>query len=191
MEQDKRALRAEILDRISKENPNFYPAADCKIMQNILQLEEYQRAANVFLYISVGWEVDTEALVRSAFEAGKRVCVPVCSGNGVMYAAELSRPDLLVRGRYGIPTAPDGAPVVEPERLDFILVPGLGFDPEGRRLGRGGGYYDRYLSRVAEGTAKVGVCRQAQFLDAVPSQAHDQTVDWVVTEVCALCTKTQ
>jgi 5-formyltetrahydrofolate cyclo-ligase len=74
------------------------------------------------------------------------------------------------------------APAVAPAAIAVILVPGLAFTPGGQRLGRGGGYYDRYLAALPAGTLKIGVCFGFQIVGALPTEPHDQTVDVVVTE---------
>jgi len=74
------------------------------------------------------------------------------------------------------------AHVVPPAEIDFILVPGLAFNPRGQRLGRGGGYYDRYLALLPSTTCKIGVCFASQIVEAMPTDAHDQRVDAVATE---------
>jgi 5-formyltetrahydrofolate cyclo-ligase len=74
------------------------------------------------------------------------------------------------------------ARVVPPEEIDVILVPGLAFTRLGQRLGRGGGYYDRYLASLPAKTLKIGVCFGFQIVDALPTESHDQAVAAVVTE---------
>lgn len=76
----------------------------------------------------------------------------------------------------------DLAPVVPPEAVDLFLVPGLAFTPDGRRLGRGGGYYDRLLARRAIGSTAIGICFAVQLLESLPTEPHDQRVDAVITE---------
>ncbi len=92
-------------------------------------------------------------------------------------------PDALVTGACGArePVA-DAATRLAPGDADMILVPGLAFDRAGRRLGRGGGYYDRLLADPALRARRVGVCFACQFVDAVPVEGHDARVDCVVTE---------
>jgi 5-formyltetrahydrofolate cyclo-ligase len=74
------------------------------------------------------------------------------------------------------------APAVQPTEIDVILVPGLAFTRRGQRLGRGGGYYDRYLASLPAETLKIGVCFGFQIFESLPTESHDQTVDGVVTE---------
>ena len=74
------------------------------------------------------------------------------------------------------------APIVEPAEIGIILVPGLAFTRQGHRLGRGGGYYDRYLAQLPSTTFKLGVCFSIQIVPALPIEPHDQPMDAVVTE---------
>lgn len=71
---------------------------------------------------------------------------------------------------------------LDPARLDVVLVPGLGFTADGRRLGQGGGHYDRFLPRLDDRCLTMGVCFAEQILDDLPTEAHDRRVDIVVTD---------
>ena len=70
---------------------------------------------------------------------------------------------------------------IETKKIDFIIVPGIGFSPDGTRLGRGGGYYDRYLETTLEQTLKIGVAFSLQIIDEIPSQTHDIPVNRLIT----------
>ena len=95
--------------------------------------------------------------------------------------------DELEPDAYGIPAPKDACPVLEREKIDLILVPGLCFDSKGNRLGQGGGYYDRYLNRTR--AVRVGVCHDFALLDAVPTQTHDARRDGVVTPKHTIVTR--
>ena len=86
----------------------------------------------------------------------------------------------LVPGRFGIPEPPRGAQILLPQPCDLMLVPALAYDRTGRRLGRGGGYYDRFLARVD--CCTVGLIRAAFLLDALPAEWNDMPVSAVITE---------
>ena len=93
--------------------------------------------------------------------------------------------DELEPDAYGIPAPKDACPVLEREKIDLILVPGLCFDSKGNRLGQGGGYYDRYLAQARQaGTAvpTVALCREMLVMPSLPGGVHDQRVDFVITE---------
>lgn len=91
-------------------------------------------------------------------------------------------PDDLAPGFRRIPEPPRDAPAVALEAIDLIAVPGLGFDAEGRRLGQGGGYYDRLLADPRRRAVTVGVGFACQIIDRVPVDGHDVALDVVVTE---------
>jgi 5-formyltetrahydrofolate cyclo-ligase len=146
-----------------------------KACAHLTALSAYKNAQKVFCYYSVGGEVDTLALIERMRSDGKTVCLPAILGSGIM---EARRMDRLVAGLYGIPS-PEG-PIVPPEEIDLIVVPGLAFDRLCHRLGRGGGYYDRYLPKCRGVT--VGLAYEFQMADSLPLEAHDAQLDFVATE---------
>lgn len=87
------------------------------------------------------------------------------------------------RGGFGV-WEPDveTTQVLKPEELSVILLPGLFFTREGARLGRGGGFFDRYLKRTSAATLRVGVALEWQLVDSLPLEPHDQRMDWLITE---------
>jgi len=178
---EKKLLRKIHMEKLARLESSAMREADGKICSHVLELDEYKNAEKVFLYLSVGSEVDTYGVLRNAWEAGKEVYVPVCVGGGIMHATRLYCEEELVDGRYGIPTAPAENPVISPKELDFILVPGVCFDKTGNRLGRGGGYYDRYLAQELSAQL-VGVCRSEQLICELSADEHDKRVDAVITE---------
>jgi 5-formyltetrahydrofolate cyclo-ligase len=97
-----------------------------------------------------------------------------------MVARAIGSLDDLVPGKFGIPAPREGLRNVERDEIDLMLVPAVAFDEEGRRLGRGGGYYDRYLSGFAGPT--VGLAREKLLCPAVPTEPHEMRVRFVVTE---------
>lgn len=178
---EKKLLRKIHMEELARLPEDKMRQADCKICENILQLKEYKEAKKVFLYVSVGKEVDTRRLISEALKDGKEVYIPICQGGGIMHAARLENENELIDGRYGIPTVSEENEITKPHMLDFVLVPGVCFDRNGNRLGRGGGYYDRYLAKPM--TAKlVGVCRSSQLLDHMDVCEHDRKVDVIVSD---------
>lgn len=156
-------------------------AADEVIAEKFFGLAEYRKATCVLLYLSVGYEVDTYQIVKNALAENKRVCVPRCLGGGVMHAVEITSLEELEPGMYGILEPPKEAPMILPKQLDLILVPGMAFDRSRNRLGRGAGYYDRYLEQAPQAVT-VGICRTSRLFDTVPCELHDRAVDILITE---------
>ncbi len=160
---------------------SYIDSADKAIAALTAGMTEFQRAGVLFTYYSIEREVDTRALIDMAFEAGKRVALPVTEADGVMYFAAFRPEELLHKGRFkGIPEPGPTAERLTPEAKDVFIVPALCFDPMGYRLGYGGGYYDRYLA--AHVCVTVGLCREKTVVDEVPRGPYDLPVQYLVTE---------
>lgn len=180
---DKKAMRKMILAKIKNISEQDIKISNCKILNNILQLDVYTTAHTIFVYISVAYEVDTYRLISHALENGKRIVIPRCERGGIMDAVQLTSVNDLVPDRFGIPSAPSDSAIISPDEIDLIVVPAVAFDKYGNRLGRGGGYYDRYLARLPKYVSTVGVCREIQMVDDIDMDKHDHDVDIVVTEL--------
>ncbi len=155
--------------------------ADEKIENNLLYVPEYIDAVKVFVYCGVGDEVKTDGIIKRLFADGKRVFVPLCYGSGEMDAVEIDSLSDVVKGRYGIPEPIDNSRKISPSELDMIIVPGIAFGEDGTRLGRGAGYYDRYIEKAVNAKL-VALCRTSNLLPTVPHEAHDKAVDVIVTD---------
>ena len=175
---EKAALRADLRARLSQSDPAENAACDVRITQRVLSLPAFQAAERIFAYCSVVPEVDTHAILAQARRRGKTVALPVTQPEGRMQFARYD--GVLVPGRYGIPEPPRSAQVMLPQPGDLVLVPALAYDRAGRRLGRGGGYYDRFLSCVD--CCTVGLIRAAFLFDTLPAEWNDVPVSAVITE---------
>ncbi len=180
----KKAVRKEMRQRIAALDEKELAKSDEAIYNNVSALPELREAETVFLYLSVGHEVDTRKLIDSLVRAGKQVALPVSLPEGEMYFARYS-PDTMQDGTVvPIPEPDASAPRLEPKDGDVILVPGLSYDREGYRLGQGGGYYDRFLG--SHDLVSVGLARDALLMERVPREAHDKGVTCLVTETQVL-----
>lgn len=175
---EKAALRAQLRARLSQSDAAENAACDVRITQRVLSLPAFQAAERIFAYCSVVPEVDTHAILAQARRRGKTVALPVTQPDGKMQFARYD--GALVPGRFGIPEPPRGAQILLPQPCDLMLIPALAYDRTGRRLGRGGGYYDRFLARVD--CCTVGLIRAAFLLDALPAEWNDVPVSAVITE---------
>ena len=176
--EEKAALRADIQRRLSQRDPADNAMCDVRITQYVLSLPEFQAAERVFAYCSAVPEVDTHPILAQARRRGKTVALPVTQPDGQMQFARYD--GALVPGRYDIPEPPRSAQVMLPQPGDLILVPALAYDRAGRRLGRGGGYYDRYLVRTR--AVKAVICRERIMHADIPVEPHDQLMDMVISE---------
>lgn len=148
-----------------------------------------------------GREPDVLPLMRQALASGARVALPRVSGDSMAFHLVESADGPCVSGAFGIREPPESAPVLFPRKPDqpdaspaiafpvLVLVPGLAFTLRGERLGRGGGYYDRFLSAFLgyfrdrrAGISLAGVCWSEQLFDSLPVETHDVRVDCLYTE---------
>ena len=154
-----------------------------RVCRHFLSTVGLPAGAAISAYIPVGSELDVLPLARAAHGSGHEVGMPVVvARNQPLVFRAWSPCDSLESGAWNIPVpAASAAPVVP--RL--LLVPMLAFDAAGYRLGYGGGFYDRTLQELQSNDRKVtavGVCYAGLEVDAVPRQAHDARLDWIVTE---------
>ncbi len=177
---EKRILREEF-KKYRREMPKQEKASkDFEILNRIVALPEYKNAKMLLTYVSTDIEVDTKALIEGALLDGKTVLVPRCvDGKIDMKFYKISSLSDLKPGAFG---------VLEPENCEEItefsdavcILPGLGFDLKGYRLGYGKGYYDRFLAGF---TGKnIGVCYNICLKSLIPHGKYDRMVDVLVTE---------
>ncbi len=153
------------------------------ICERIRSLEEFRRAAVVMVYLPIRLEVDTEPLIRAAWDAGKTVLAPKVNWRRRRLApVEFhSLDEGLVPGRYGI-REPVGGEAFPPESIDLVIVPAFAYDRRGNRLGKGGGFYDRFLASDALRATSCGAGFDEQLLDTLPINSQDIPVDLLVTD---------
>ena len=180
----KRALREATFAARDALTPRWRARASQAIAARIEAMETFARARVVFLTLPYRSEWDAALLAQRALADGKIVAAPrVDAASRVLHPYRIE--DLardVAPGHLGIPEPrPDCAPVAL-ERIDWVLVPGIAFDPAGNRLGYGGGYYDRLLPRLARGVPRIAGAFEAQVVMAVPTAPHDIGVDCIATE---------
>lgn len=180
MNEEKNRLRNHILREIEELPLDYITNSDMKIFESVVSLPEFQRAKRVFLFHSMGREPDTLQLINHAISLEKIIALPLCLKDREMDARIINRMSDVSFGKFGIMAPAENAPLLAPNQINFILVPAVTYDRCGYRLGRGGGYYDRFLSKTRAFT--VGVARDRLLYDVLPREAHDRRVDCIVTE---------
>ena len=158
----------------------YLRSCDRPIAERFFSLPEYRAARTVMLYVGVGPEPNTRPLIERALLDGKTVALPRVYGHGIMRAHKIGSLLELVPGALGILEPTENSPVIPPNHIDLIVVPGLAFSRDGRRLGHGGGYYDRFLAACP--AFIVGLCRERLLMDDLPVEAHDIPVRCLITE---------
>ncbi|WP_417908766.1 5-formyltetrahydrofolate cyclo-ligase [Candidatus Electronema sp. PJ] len=141
-------------------------------------------AEHIFLYVHFRSEVETLSLLEHFLAVGKTVSVSrTLRKEKRLLAVPITDPARQLQpGCYGILEPTSAQAAIEPDRLDLVLVPGSVFDQGGGRLGYGGGFYDRFLSQDAPQALRIGLSFEIQLVDQVPTEAHDQFMDILVTE---------
>ena len=134
----------------------------------------------VLLYCGMGTEPDTLRLLPPLLDRGKQVGLPRCLPGNRMEVRLVQTNSRLIRHPYGMLEPDPACPALSPGEIQLALVPGLAFDRSGGRLGRGGGYYDRWLTGFSGFTAAL--CRAPLLLERLPREGHDLPVALVVTE---------
>jgi 5-formyltetrahydrofolate cyclo-ligase len=175
--ESKRILRRKALGRRGRLTPEDREQLGARIAERILDLDEVAGAQTVLAYASFGAEVPTDGLIQVLLARGVTVLLPAVDGDRLR-AHPVASLEEVAPGYRGI-REPVRRETVPPA-ADVVLVPGVAFDSTGRRLGYGGGFYDRYLAE-ARGR-RVGVCFEAQVVAEVPTGAGDVPVEVVVTE---------
>lgn len=185
----KQEFRTKALkNRISLyENKTLYSKSCAQIQQNILQSSFYKEAENICLYVSVKGELQTQDIIKMAWQEEKNVLFPLChkSEKGLMDFALCSSEASLQKGKYDIPEPKADCPIFSPEKLNssktLILVPALAFDEKGFRVGYGGGFYDRYLIKIPN-SLSIGLAFSEHIFPQVPRMSWDINVQYLATE---------
>lgn len=151
---------------------------DGALCRYVLESEWFRQAMTIMAYTAIPPEVDLSPVLEAILAAGKTLIMPRCEADGMMTARRIDDLGQLTSGTYGIPEPNSDAPVVSAAEIDLILVPGMAFDASGRRLGRGKGYYDRFLSDFHGKT--MGIC--GQLMEEIPVEQHDITMDAVAVD---------
>ncbi len=174
---DKKALRREIKAKKAAMTQGQIEACSKELTEKTLASALFQNATSLYGYLPYNQEVQTWELLHAAQKAGKRVAVPKVYGETMRFLW-LDDLEAVSLGYCGIPE-----PVAdEPEADDphaLVLMPGLAFDPNGNRMGYGGGFYDRFLAAEPEHPT-LALCYGFQMLPKLETEAHDIPVDQVI-----------
>ena len=166
---------------LPEERATFLSGMICDRLQQTLLFRE---ANCIALYCSTGNEVRTSELLDKYFSGnkyrtGKDFALPVIFGENMHFYPYTGKQNLK-KGPFGI-LEPVSRELIPPDNIDLFIIPGVAFDLACNRLGRGKGYYDRYLSDI--NTPVIGLCFDYQLIDSIPCEAHDKKMTVVLTEI--------
>lgn len=180
MRQKVLAMR-DCLSTIEREEKSMF------ISSRVMELPQVTVARIVLVYMHFRSEVQTFEIIRRLFNANQIVTIPYTnSTKSQLVAVKVTNLDQQVAPGYcGIPEPiPEliESASCDPATIDLVIIPGSVFDKSGGRLGYGGGFYDRFLTNGAPDAVRVGIAFELQLVERVPVEAHDQLMDFVVTE---------
>lgn len=184
----KHTLRATLKQRLAALSPAQRDTAAQAIAPHLLADPSIAPASAILAYAALPTEISLDPFIAAALDAGNSISIPRIDWDTKSMApvAISNLHNDLETGRYDIRVPKTGLATLEPAQLDVILLPGLGFDRAGNRLGRGAGFYDRFISALHDAGHRptlIGVCYHAQIVDRVPTEPHDHRVDRVMTEL--------
>ena len=176
--EDKKCIRAEVRRRIKIMSEESKSAAAATIFTKIEHSDTFAKAECVALFVAMWDEVPTTEVLERWRTMGKRVVVPRVEGDIMRFYDY--HPDNMAVGAFNI-IEPTGDKEVEAEAIDLMIVPARAFTLNGDRLGRGGGFYDKYMSLSGFRAVKYGVAFACQVFDSLPVDPHVIPVEGVFT----------
>jgi 5-formyltetrahydrofolate cyclo-ligase len=178
---EKKTLRKKVLAKRDVQSKAQRAKKDKLIWQRLFNTEEYQKAKTIFTFISFKSEVFTHSAIEKMLNDGKKVCVPVIpQKKGPMEARYIEKFSDLKIGLYNILEPPSSAGKASEKDIDFIITPGAVFTRKGKRIGYGGGYYDRFLSNFNGDI--IAICYDLQIVDDFGIDAWDVKIPKIITE---------
>ncbi len=181
---EKRKIRENLLSRLARQKETERSKKSQEISRLLFSSPEFIRARTVMFYVARRDEVDTYPMIREALKLGKRVTVPVVKRETKeMFPSLLTDSDKeLEKGPYGVyqPARAHRRPVSLRE-IDMVVVPGVAFDRQNNRLGRGKGYYDRFLKSLPESVFSVGLAFAFQVRASLPTRPHDVSLHKILS----------
>ncbi|MBR2300498.1 MAG: 5-formyltetrahydrofolate cyclo-ligase [Bacteroidaceae bacterium] len=173
---DKKEIRAFVRNTLKSITVDERLLRSDNIAKQLLSLDELYSARVIALFVSLPDEPDT-ALLLNELSNRCRVVVPRIGGDTMEFYDYCEQ--TLSSGSYGILEPSDGE-AVAPRDIDIMIVPGVAFTIEGHRMGRGKGYYDKYMSREGFRALKIGICLAPQILEWLPCEPHDIKMDIII-----------
>ena len=174
---DKLQLRRSIRERKRAMSEEEIVSRSEKLAALFIASEAYKNAKTIYGYMPYNQEVRTVPMLEQALRDGKRVAVPKCYGDQMkfIYLEDLTKVE---KGYANIPEPIADEPIADDETA-LVMMPGLAFDPQGHRIGYGGGFYDKFLA-AEPNHPTLALCYEFQMLPELKTEAHDIPVDFVL-----------
>ena len=173
----KNALRRLLLEKRDNTSGDLLEIAAKKIQKKLWKIKSYSNARRVGAYYSVGSEIPTHNIIQELLSKGKKVHLPKVTGDSMEFH-EITDFSSLECGSFDIMEPKNRCPVEN--RLDVIIVPAVCMSTDGRRVGYGRGFYDRFLEKNK--TVTIAPVLEKQIVRNIPQSRLDHSIDWIVTE---------
>jgi len=179
----KHATRKQLREIISRIGSNERLEKSQAVCRKLGRTKVFRQAKVIMLYLSLEHEIDTACLIKKALEAGKKVLVPSVEWhqNKIVPVTIDDLECEMHHDRHGLRHPKNGTPTDITE-IDLVVVPGVGFDLQGDRLGKGGGFYDRFLGTNGFQGVSCGIGFEEQVVDKLPTYDHDVRLNMLVTD---------
>lgn len=152
------------------------------IEERLLQLPEFRKAKTLMLYYGIDNEVQTQGLIEKALSLGKKVALPVTNfSKKEVRAIEIDSVSDTRQAESGL-FEPTGKKEINAGEFGIIVLPGVAFDRQGNRIGRGGGYYDSLLRKTSTKVLLIGLCFEENIEEKIPAESHDVKMGIVITD---------
>lgn len=181
MDAFKKELRKKAKEILKAQSPDMRLINGDKMADNLLKSPIWNKAESIFCFYSLPTEPSTLKILNEAIKQGKKLSLPRCEDNGQMSLHIINSLTELREGTYGI-LEPQGNNTINAEEIDLALLPCLAASLDGSRLGKGGGFYDRFLQSF-EGTTVV-LCQDELILEngSIPMENHDIYAQYILTQ---------
>ena len=173
---EKRTLRKEIRAEIAKLSHEEREALSSHIFSKLAELSEVKEASVIALFISLADEPQTADFIKQLLSQNKCIVVPRIEGEEMNFYDISEGVEV---GAFGI-MEPIAITPINPVEIDVMIVPGVAFTRQGARLGRGKGFYDKYLSHSDFRALTIGVCFPCQVVENLPTEPHDKILNLIV-----------
>jgi len=181
--QMKEYLRKELMKKRKSLSDVDISRKSSQIEERLFEMNEYKESQRILFYVSYDNEVYTHNMIKKSMSEEKNVVVPVSNKeNRTLILSKLDKWENLETGSYNILEPKKGCiEKISLDRIDLIIVPGVGFDKQGHRIGHGMGYYDKLLKNSRD-ASHIGLAFELQLVDKIPTEKHDVPVEKIITE---------
>ena len=178
----KEDIRKRLIEKRKKLSEKELLEKSKQIKKRLFEMSEFQKASNILFYVSYDNEVYTHEMIKDSISNKKNIVVPVTDkkNNDLILSKLNSWDDLTLGAYYILEPKKEKIKEISIDELDLIIVPGVGFDSCGNRIGHGKGYYDKLLKNSEALT--IGLSFEFQVVEKIPNEKHDVSIDMIVTE---------